>query len=168
MRGSIVKRGEGRYSIVFRATDPATGRTRQVWKAGYRTKRAAEDALKGEVQRVDEGMWTPPTKQTVAEFIEGEWLPSLDTAAAGGKMKATTVEFYRRLANRHLVPRIGSIQLRALSTETLERLYRDLLQSGGPKGRALSNTTVHAVHVTIGRVLPRRPASGEGVAQRGP
>ena len=45
MRGSIIRRGTG-YSVVIElGRDPHTGRRRQKWHSGYRTKREAEAAL---------------------------------------------------------------------------------------------------------------------------
>jgi len=83
MRGSIVKRGTG-YSIVYRAPDPATGKVKQTWKGGYATKRQAEAALKEIVAEVDAGTYVRPSRQTIREYMEKDWLPSLDAAVAGG------------------------------------------------------------------------------------
>lgn len=68
-------------------------------------------------------------------------------------MKATTARFYRDLAIHHLVPKIGGTLLAALTAPQLNRLYGDLLVAGGPGGRPLSPTAVHAVHMTISRAL---------------
>lgn len=156
MRGSVKKRGDT-WSIIYRAVDPASGQTKQVWKGGFGTKKAAEDELKELVRKVDEGTWTRPTKQTLAQFLEDDWLPSLDAAVAGGSLKASTVAHYRRLAESHVKPRIGGLLLTRLDAPALNRLYGELLatgrRTGKKKGGPLSPTTVHAVHVTIGRAL---------------
>lgn len=157
MRGSIVKRGKG-YSIVYRGPDPRTGKSRQVWKGGYSTKREAEAALKEIVGTIDAGTYTRPSRQTLGEFITDEWLPSLDAQVAGGSLKPTTVEFYRRLATRHVVPTIGGTLLTVQTAPQLNKLYRELLARGGPGNRSLSPTTVHGVHVTISRALGTRCA----------
>ena len=152
MRGSIVKRGSG-YSIVYRAPDPASGLTKQVWKAGYATKREAEAALKEIVSQVDVGTYARPTKQTVAQYLNDDWLPSLDSAVAGGSLKATTAAFYRGLAGTHIIPRIGGTPLIRLDAPALNRLYGELLTTTKRDGTVLSTTTVHAVHRTISRAL---------------
>jgi integrase len=152
MRGSIVKRGAG-YSIVYRAPDPATGRSKQVWKGGYATKREAETALKEVVAAVDAGTYARPTKQTVSQYLIEDWLPSLDAAVKGGSLKATTAAFYRNLATAYVSPRIGGVLLTRLDAPTLNKLYGDLLVNGKRGGKPLSTTTIHGVHVTISRAL---------------
>ena len=153
MRGSIHKRGKT-YSIVYRVTDPTTGKSKQVWRGGFTTKKAAEDELKEVVQTIDGGVYVSPTKQTFGEYLENDWLPSLDNLVAGGKLKPTTVSFYRDLTNSHVIPRLGGVPLRGLDAGALNACYRDLLASGRIHGEGgLSRTSVHAVHVTISRAL---------------
>jgi integrase len=152
VRGSIVKRGAG-YSIVYRAPDPATGRTKQVWKAGYRTWREAEAALKEVVSQVDAGAYARPTKQTLGQYLQDDWIPSLDASVIGGSLKASTAFFYRNLATSYVVPRIGGVMLNRLDAPLLNKLYGDLLARGGRNGRSLSTTTVHGVHLTLSRAL---------------
>jgi len=164
MRGSVVKRGDGRYSIVYRAPDPATGKIKQVWKGGFRTKKDAEDALKDVVRSIDEGAYVRPSKQTFGEYLEDDWLPSLTAAVVGGGLKPTTEDFYRRLVRAYVIPRLGGTLPTRLTPEMLERFYGELLVNGRVKGRAknvteegakkgLSPTTVHSVHVAVGRAL---------------
>jgi len=152
VRGSIIKRGAG-YSIVYRAPDPATGRMRQTWRSGYSTKRDAEAALKAVVAQVDAGTYVRPSKQSVAEYVEKDWLPSLDASVAGGSLKPSAANFYSNLARAYVIPRIGGTLLSRIDAPMLNRLYGDLLTSGGRNGGPLSTTTVHGVHVTISRAL---------------
>lgn len=68
MRGSVVKRGD-RYSVVVELErDPITGKRRQKWHSGYRTKRDVERALSEIVASVHAGTYLEPTKQTLSEF----------------------------------------------------------------------------------------------------
>lgn len=152
MRGSIVKRGQ-RYHIVYRAPDRASGRTKQVWKGGWDTKREAQAALTKALREIDTGEHVRPVRQTVAEYLNAEWLPSLDAAVKGGSLKASAAAFYRMLATCYVIPRIGGAQLASLDAPALNRLYGDLLASGKRDGTGLSTTTVHGVHVTISRAL---------------
>ena len=153
MRGSIHKRGST-YSIVYRVTDPTTGKSKQVWRGGFATKKAAEDELKEVVRSIDQGVYIAPTKQTFGEYLEDDWLPSLENLVAGGKLKPTTATFYRNLTKTHVIPRLGGIPLRALDATALNACYRDLLASGRVHGDGgLSRTTVHSIHVAISRAL---------------
>jgi hypothetical protein len=49
VRGSVVKRGKTYAVVVELDRDPATGKRRQKWQSGYRTKHAAERALAEQV-----------------------------------------------------------------------------------------------------------------------
>ena len=156
MRGSIVKRGAG-WSIVYRAPDPETGKTKQVWKGGFALKRDAELALKEIVGRVDSGTYTKPVKMTVHQWAVDHWLPSLAARVTAGKLRPTTVAQYRTLTTVHVLnPEygIGGRLLQGLSSADLDQLYGRLLSAGRRDGKGgLSGTTVHAVHVTISKML---------------
>ena len=55
--------------------DETTGRKRQKWVSGFRTKRDAEAALTEVLGRVQTGQFADPGRTTVAEFLE-HWLDS--------------------------------------------------------------------------------------------
>jgi integrase len=107
----------------------------------------------------------PNAKMSIKEFVEKQWLPSLDAAEAGGSLKPTTVAFYRHIVHRHVVVRLGGVKLSSLSAPMLNSFYGDLLRDGrGAGGAGLSPTTVARVHVTVHRFL--RDAVRWGVLQR--
>jgi integrase len=68
MRGSVVKRGNGYSVVVELDRDPITGKRRQKWHSGYRTKRDAERALSEMVASLHAGTYLEPTKQTLREI----------------------------------------------------------------------------------------------------
>ena len=70
MRGSVVKHGAGYSVVVELERDPETGKRRQKWHSGCRTKRAAEAAA------VQGGTYVEPNRQTVAEFLD-DWLSAV-------------------------------------------------------------------------------------------
>ncbi len=73
MRGSVVKKGGSYYVKVELEPDPATGRRRQKWHSGYRTKREAERARVDLLSKLDRGEYVEPSHQSLGEFLE-EWL----------------------------------------------------------------------------------------------
>jgi integrase len=149
VRGSVVKRGQGRYSIVYRAPDPATGVVKQVWRGGFASKRSAETALKAIVATVDDGSYTKPTKLTLAAFLSEQWFPSIAATVA-----PTTLSMYRTYADAHIIPTIGGTQLRALAPPQLNALYAALLDHGRRDGKGgLSPRSVRLVHVVLHRAL---------------
>lgn len=138
----MVQRGTGRKSIS---------------KGGFRTKADAEKALAAAL--ADHGRdpgrdVVKPSTMTVRAFIEDAWLPALV------KLKPSTVKSYRDLASAYVFPHIGDHRLCDLSPTELVRLYATLRTSGrrrastkadAPTG--VSESTVHHVHVLVGKVL---------------
>jgi integrase len=121
--------------------DPATGRRRQQLKGGFRTKKAAEDALHEVLGQVKSGAFVPATRVTVKEFLEGEWLP-----AVRARLRAGTLATYTTMARSYIVPAIGALPLSAVEPSTLNGLYGELLESGGRAGKGLAPKTVRHVH----------------------
>lgn len=64
MRGSVVRRGNMWTVVVELERDPITGKRRQRWHSGYRTKKEAERARIDLLSRVDAGMYVEKSNQT--------------------------------------------------------------------------------------------------------
>lgn len=103
-------------------------------------KRAAERAL-AELVTETQGMRAPATEGTVA-FVLGEWL-----AFAEPDLSVTTAREYRRIVDRSLVPALGSIPLRKLTSKDLDDFYRACSRSG------LAARTVRQRHAVLHRAL---------------
>jgi integrase len=151
MRGHVRKRGSTWCVVVDVGRDPETGKRRQSWKSGFRTRRKAERGLTELLGRLEAGSFVEPTRQTVGEFL-CEWL-----AAIGARgLRPNTLSTYRMLIEKHLVPRIGSVPLQGLSASHLNAAYADMLTRGRrnvktPTG--LSPRTVRYAHSVIRKAL---------------
>jgi len=108
MRGHVRRRGSGWSFVVDAGRDSATGKRRQRWSSGHRTRRDAEQALRTALQRVDVGQDPLPAEITVADFILKRWLPHLESQR---KPRPNTVRRYRILLRVHVVPVIGGLRL---------------------------------------------------------
>ena len=141
MRGSIVKRGAGYAVVVELDRDPVSGKRRQKWHSGYRTKRDAEKALGELVNAVHGGTFIEPSKQTFAEYLT-EWLAAIEPT-----IRPATQHSYARNVRLHVVPRLGGVQLRRLDAAMLNGLYAVLLADGkrSHAGGGLSPRTVRYV-----------------------
>jgi integrase len=124
VRGSVVKRGNGYSVVVELDRDPVTGKRRQKWHSGYRTKRDAERALSEIVASLHGGTYVEPTKQTLAEFA-GEWLIAVQPT-----IRPSTHHSYDRNLRLHVLPRLGSVELRRIDAGMLNALYAALLANG--------------------------------------
>jgi hypothetical protein len=117
MRGSVVKRGSGYSVVVELDRDPVTNKRRQKWHSGYRTKREAERALSEIVASVHSGNYIEPTKQTLSEFPK-EWLIAVEPT-----IRPSTYYSYDRNLRLHVLPRLGSVELRRVDAGMLNALY---------------------------------------------
>lgn len=124
MRGSVVKKGDRYYVKIELDADPETGRRRQKWHSGYRTKREAERARVDLLSKVDRGEYVEPSQQTLAEFLE-EWLRAIEPT-----LRPSTFDSYSRNVRNHISAHIGSVRLTKVDAGTLNGLYARLLASG--------------------------------------
>jgi integrase len=140
MRGSVVKKGDRYYVKIELNTDPATGRRRQKWHSGYRTKREAERARVNLLSKLDRGEYVEPSQQTLAEFLE-EWLRAIEPT-----LRPSTFDSYSRNVRNHVIAHIGSVRVTKVDAGTLNGLYAHLLASGRCKpsrtGRGYSSGVV--------------------------
>jgi integrase len=149
VRGSVVKRGSGYSVVVELDRDPATGKRRQKWHSGYRTRRDAERALAEMVDAVNRGSYVPKTRQTVGEFAT-EWLAAIEPT-----VRPATAYSYARNMKLHVLPYVGNAPLAAVDAGTLNSLYARLLADGrkDQAGGGLSPRSVRYVHTIIHRML---------------
>lgn len=124
MRGSVVKKGDRYYVKIELDPDPATGRRRQKWHSGYRTKREAERARVDLLSKFDRGEYVEPSHQTLGEFLE-EWLQAIEPT-----VRASTFDSYSRNVRNHVIAHIGSVRLTKVDAGTLNGLYAHLLANG--------------------------------------
>ena len=146
MRDGIVQRGSS-WSYKVQVTDPATGQRKPKWVGGFRTRAEAKAERDKARHSLNAGTYVEQRKMTVAEYLEG-WFAGKTT-----QWKRSTLESYREVADRYLVPRIGGDQLQALSASRLNVLYADLLRAGGVDGRPLSVRTVRYCHAVLHKAL---------------
>jgi integrase len=127
MRGSVVKKGDRYYVKIELDADPATGRRRQRWHSGYRTKREAERARVDLLSKLDRGEYVEPSHQTLADFLE-DWLRAIEPT-----LRPSTFDSYSRNVRNHVIAHIGSGRLTKVDAGTLNGLYAHLLASGRRK-----------------------------------
>jgi integrase len=127
MRGSVVKKGDRYYVKIELDADPATGRRRQRWHSGYRTKREAERARVDLLSKLDRGEYVEPSHQTLADFLE-DWLRAIEPT-----LRPSTFDSYSRNVRTHVIAHIGSGRLTKVDAGTLNGLYAHLLASGRRK-----------------------------------
>lgn len=164
MRGHIVKRYEGSYTIVLNlGRDPASGKRKQQWVSIKGGKKDAEKKLAELLHQIDTGYFQKPGKTTVAEFLK-RWLAEY----ARPNLSPRTYEGYETIVRRHLIPKLGSVTLTGLKPEHIQTYYSETLKTGRCDNTGLSLTarTVRHHHMVLHRAL--EVAMKWGLVQRNP
>jgi integrase len=168
VRGHVYKRSGAWTYVADAGRDPATGRRRQRSKGGFRSRKAAETALREFLHARESGQLTEVTSATVGEYLE-QWLANVEPTA-----RRSTFSGYRQDLGR-IIRCLGGVRLQELTPMQLESAYADMLKTGSAKGKPLSPKTVYNAHSTLRRalsdavrlgVLLRNPASAAGPPSR--
>lgn len=149
--------GGERWEFIIRVhKDPAhpeLGR-KPYRKGGFLTEKDADDARVKAIRDATRGLRLGSKVPTLDEFSE-TWLESLDLATS-------TVNGYRRQLHVHVLPRIGDMALDAITTTTLNTLYKQLgseLPLNAPtEGRwavrePLGANSINKIATTLGAVF---------------
>ena len=132
--------------------DPPTGRRRQRTKGGYKTKKAAEQALAEAIGQWRTGRLPQRSTHTLSHFLQEEWLPAVKP-----RLRPSTWANYRTYTAAYVVPILGQVKLQALTPVQLNHLYAHLLERGRRKTissqSGLAPKTVRNVHVMLHSAL---------------
>lgn len=139
-RGSIRRRGST-WTVVYDEPS-ADGRRKQRSKGGFATKREAQQFLTTALARIGDGSYAQPSRLTLSEFLEREWLPAVEPT-----LRPLSHDRYARIVRLYIAPHIGAVRLQALSAGHLNGLYAELERAG------LSVATRRLVHAVLGRAL---------------
>ena len=123
--GSIRKRLDGRWEGRYTAGyDPETGKriTKNVLgktQAEVKEKlaKAIEESKKLDIVRSD-------------EYTVAEWLRLWYELYARPNIRPTTADSYHCGIESHVIPRIGSIKLKKLTSRDIQKMYKDLQENG--------------------------------------
>jgi integrase len=129
------------------------GEKRQrITESGFKTKRAADEALEKFLGEKQQNRFVAPGRQTVAEYL-AEWL----TEHADRNLSPKTADRYRELLEKYVMPRIGPVLLKDLDPGQLEKLYANLRDNGSLRegGGQLSPKTVRHIHGTLHAALSK-------------
>ena len=153
--GSIRKRSDGRWEGRYTAGyNPETGKriTKNVLgktQAEVKEKlaKAIEESKKLDIVRSD-------------EYTIAEWLRLWYELYAKPNIHPTTADSYHRSIESHVIPRIGEIKLKKLTSRDIQKLYKDLQENGRlrkskKQQNGLSNATVRGIHMMLHNALDR-------------
>ena len=160
--GNIRKRKDGRWEGRYTAGyDSKTGK-RIIKNVLGKTQAEVKEKLKIASGGMS-GLGCEPQRRTHGSHLAAHLVRALCQAQCPHRHGQRR---YELIIEQYTIPRIGNIKLKKLTTRHLQKLYKELLESGRihigkNQNKGLSSTTVHSVHL----MLPLRPGSGgEGAA----
>lgn len=158
--------GEGcPWSIAYHSADWVSGARRRISRSGFATREEAEAALARAEADAQAGVdAVRPAQRSVAEFLQGEWLPD----QASKDLEPEVLGRYRSVVEEWIVPHVGTVELARLTPKTIQGLYDTLRASGatqGPEESAPPNVQLTAevlrralAHAVSEGLIPRNPA----------
>ena len=146
-RGTVRRRGK-KWIIIADAPRVADEPRRQKTFSGYRTKSDAERDLARIMSEMYGGSFIEPSSMTLCEYLR-YWLD----AYASVNVSAKTLERYREIIERAIIPVLGHVKLTKLSPGAIQVFYSTQMTSGGMRGGPLSARTVLHYHRVLHEAL---------------
>lgn len=152
--GSIYLTSEGRWRGAY--TDAAGARR---YVSGTSRAEVAK-RLKAAVRRADDGLPAGDERITVAEFLN-RWLTAVAPSRSTAKTVATQ-ESYRWAIDLHLIPSLGKLKLRAMTSEHVERMLKEKAAAGYSRATLVRMRSILGMALTWGE---RRDLVARNVAR---
>ncbi|MED0738519.1 MULTISPECIES: Arm DNA-binding domain-containing protein [Aneurinibacillus] len=125
MKGHFVKRGSKWTFILDIGRDEKTGKRKQKWFSGYKTKKEAEKACAEMIAQIENGKYFKESKIAFKDFIQ-EWLKTV----AKPTLRATTYTGYKSAIQSRLIPAFGNKKLIDIKPVQVMKFYSSLLDEG--------------------------------------
>lgn len=163
MKGHVTKKGTNWYFVLDIGIHPTTGKRKQKWFSGFKTKKEAEKAMIKKLNEVNDGTYMEPQKITLGNYLL-KWLQDF----AKVNTAPLTYEGYSYIVKSHILPSgIGSIKLDKLKPVDIQHYYAEKLQNGRKDGTGgLSSKSVYSHHRLLHeslehavkwRIIPNNP-----------
>ena len=154
--GNIRKRKDGRWEGRYTAGYDAKTGKRIIRNVLGKTQAEVKEKLKRALEETN-GL---DISRAADEYTVASWLRTWYELYAKPNVRTATANRYQLIIEQYTVPRIGNVKLKKLTTRHLQKLYKELLESGRihvgkNQDKGLSTTTVHSVHLMLHCALDR-------------
>lgn len=158
MAGRTVKKDDNTKTWYFVLTHgkKEDGKPKQFKKRGFKTKQEAQKAMLELEQSLTMGTYIQPNKILYKEYLLERFLEDKMT-----KVKKQTLNTYRWIVEKHIIPTIGDVELTKLNPIIIQGLYNKLT-----KEKVLSDENIQKVHTLINDSLKK--AERWGLIARNP
>lgn len=153
--GGIYQRNDGRWAGMLDLPPGPDGKRKRKYVYGKTRKEVAEKLRKLRAD-LDAGLLATPDRLTLGELVT-RWLDDV----AAHRVRPVTLDSYRRYANVHIQPALGTIPLKKMQPMHLQRLYSEMAKAGkAPRTIRYVHTIVRAALTQAVRwqLLARNPA----------
>lgn len=130
MRGCIIERNGSFRLKVSLGKNRQTGKYESYYETFHGNITDARKRLREMLTELDKGIFTKPSKVTVADYLK-QWLRD----CAYANLAPRTAEGYDSIILRHLIPNLGMIPISQLQPEMIQRYISDKLNNGRIDGR---------------------------------
>src|SRR5215212_9338829 len=137
--GSITRRKDGLYMARYTVQTATGSKRKTIYGKG---REDVAEKLADALSNRNKGLVFDAGSQTVGEYLE-RWLET----SAKGSVRESTYESYRKQVRCYVVPAIGRVKLKGLSSMQIQGMYRAMLDRG------LSPRTVQYTHAVLHRAL---------------
>nr|WP_018086887.1 site-specific integrase [Desulfurispora thermophila] len=147
--GTIVKRPDGRWMAqISIGADPSTGKPKRMTKY-FKTRKEAQEWLARVQHEQVTGAFVEPAKITL-----GEWLIRWLDVYVKPKVKPSSYVNYLDVAQKHIIPALGSSFLQSLRTNAIQEFYNQKHENGRLDGQGgLSPRIIHLIHQVLNGCL---------------
>ncbi len=142
MRGHIRQKSKGSWQITIDTGTGSDGERRRHFETVHSTRKSdAQKRLNELLVSLERGVYSPPGRLTLAEHLQN-WL----TGYVKTNCSPRTYDGYQSIAERHLIPALGHVQLKHLNPQAIQAYY-------GKATETLSARTVHHQHRVLSQSL---------------
>lgn len=152
MKNGVVQRGTT-WSYVVREFDPASGKSKPVWRGGCRTQAEAKAKRAEAIAAMAKGTYVARQDITVGQYLR-TWIDGHEV-----ELKPSTARSYRSKIEVHLIPAIGYEKVQALTPSRLSVVFKTMLEQGGrgaihgKGGQPLSPRTVEFARAVLRKAM---------------
>lgn len=145
MRGSIRAKSKGSWQIQIYTGSGPDGKPRRHFETVKGRKGDAQKRLTELLSSLDKGVYVPTGRLTLGEHLQN-WLQGYVKA----NCHVRTLDSYQSIAECHLIPALGHIQLKLLHPQTIQAYYGGAVEKLAPRTvakhhRLLSQALKYAV-----------------------
>lgn len=159
--GSIYQRKDGTWAGVTRYEDPETGEKKKHFVYG-KTRKEVVSKKKAFEDELKKGVLPKAGKITVSQWLD-DWMETYKK----NSVRQNTYEGYQRIIEAHLKPSIGSILLKELRPQQVQKMLNQKSESGrtrtdniDKKGSPLTANTVIHIYTVLNMALKKAVKNG--------